>query len=371
MTGEEQNLMASQKLESEPAPFLPNNHSKFKIEWNKVGNEEAGNLLEIFGRHYLCEDVESVEQVGEWEKMSNNYKIKFASGNQILFRRHIQLKEKAQIDFLNNVLLYLSARGLKVPTIIPMRDGQSEALVDSHFYQAFDFIPGDHFRGEAGELEDAAGNIALLHNALAEMPVSKDEEMWERPLLPAWDKEGWKKIFEKVNLSEDSVSKICKKYSWLIEGWLKKIGDNHKGLSSLTSQPIHGDLHPQNTIFLGGKLVAILDFEGVRIDSVVRDFGNAMHRFVRQYVVNAGGQWQDSLPKGLKLFIDAYNRLSQLPTQEIKYVPFLVADEILRKLFKDLNLFFQGYGANIDEQELLKKLNLLNEVSLIQDHFKF
>jgi len=357
------------ELESELVPFTPNSHSKFKIEWNSVNNQESDKLLEIFGRYYDCGQAASIEHVGEWEKMSNNYKVKLADGNYVLLRRHIQLREQVQINFLNSILSHLSAKGVKVPVVISTKYGQNEILVDSNHYQVFSFIAGDHFRGDEIELKDVAVNIASLHKILAEMPVSHDEEMWKQPLLPAWNREGWKNIFEKVNFLEDDVSKTCHHYRELIEFWLAKVECGHKDISSLSLQPIHADLHPQNTIFSNRKLVAMLDFESVRVDSVIRDFGNAMHRFVRQYVVNSSGSWRTTLPVGLKIFFDAYSTINPLDKRECKFVSVLIADELLRKLFKDITLYFQGYQGNIDKRELIKKLNLLNEVSLIQTYF--
>lgn len=350
--------------------FLPNSHSKFKIEWESIGLSESDKLKRVISKYYSFGDIKKIEHVKEWEKMSNNYKVELKNGRIILFRRHIQLKDKSQIEFLNSILFFLGKRGMQVPQILLAKDGSREIFVGAGCYQSFRFIEGNHFSGTEEELKDVAENIARMHIHLAHLPVD-GRGQWDKPLLPAWDEEQWAKIFEVTESKTDDLSVQCQKYGPFIQSWLKKVKNKIFEISAAQQQPIHGDLHPQNTIFEDGKMVAILDFEGVRLDSVVRDFANAMHRFVRQYVVKTGEPWEKSLPDGLKIFFDSYSSVNNLANKGVENAAIFIADELLRKLFKDLSVYYLQDCDNgaINSKEFIKKLNLLNEVPLIENYF--
>jgi hypothetical protein len=105
-----------------------------------------------------------------------------------------------------------------------------------------------------------------------------------------------------------------------------------------------------------------------RITELLRDVGTALHRFVRQFVHYHGlDSWENTLPTGLETFIREYIKINPLTDPEILLLPLYAADELLRKLFDNIE-FYSAYEDNryLTDGELEKKLILLQEASLIR-----
>lgn len=349
--------------------FTPNNHSNYKIEWAEAGQEKRREIEPLITGYYGFDRVAEIKQVKEWEKMSNNFRMlatKNGKLREILFRKHIQLKDKESVAFLSKAFLFLNDQGVATSRQIPTLAGDLFFESGGFFYQAFDFIDGDHFKGSKKELKEAARGIARLHQALAK--ASFLEEIKKKPaLLTPWSLEGWNEMRELSKSKNGKENDIFIENADFILETAKSVQVFFSSGNSFRLQPIHCDLHPQNFIFKDEKLLAILDFEGLRIGELARDIANACHRMVRQYVVFSGGDRRKYLPKGVRLFLEEYSKLNPISDKEKRAMPVFIKDEILRKLFKDLGKFyFDGEGRYIAGGELEKKLNLLAEASEIE-----
>lgn len=349
-------------------PFTPNNHSKYKIEWKEVEHGVKEALEEIILKNYSFHEIGSIAQVKEWECMSNNFKVKVKEENdwkEILLRRHIQIKDEKSISMISRISDFLSDNGVKTPKIIKTAGGERFLKAKGDFYQVFEFVQGNHYNGSESELRESAKNLALLHKTLEKIPFKK-EIASQTPLIYPWTISGWKKIFEYAESKKTKEDKILLENKSYILGLAESISKNLAAMNETRKQPIHCDLHPQNTIFYKDKLAAILDFEGVRIDSLARDASNACHRFARQFAVYQQKDWHETLPKGVRIFMEEYCRVNPLTEKEKKMASLFIEDEILRKLYKDLSIYYsQDCSKNIQSGELEKKLTLLREAPII------
>ena len=351
--------------------FLPNNHSKYHIGWQAIPDKERKEILKLVSSHYKFDDIaeSKIFQVREWERMSNNFRVRIRFGRKwsdVLFRRHIQIKDKKSLFVLDRIFEFLSKKEIPTPHIIQTKDSKTSFSHGNYFYVMYQFIPGDHYRGTLREFKEIARQIAFLHQALKKIPFLK--EISQKPLLLApWNMAGWQRLFADARSKKGKIDLIFNHYRDFIlqqAGIVKESLDN---MSKAKIQPIHCDLHPQNTIFKKEKLVAFLDFEGVRLGELCRDVANACHRFLRQFIVFQKKDWRRALPRGLEIFIREYTEVNPLKKNEISLFPVFISDELLRKIFKDLNLYyFRNYSRNVERGELEKKLNLLKEATIIK-----
>lgn len=353
--------------------FGPNTHSKYRIEWKEIPPEAKEEITRLIPDHYNFDEIDkdNIFQIDEWEKMSNNFKVKVRSGGKwidVLFRKHIQLKDKESISVLDKIFGFLRKQNVPIPSIILTKDGQTTFKEKENFYVMFEFIEGNHYRGTIEELKEVARQIAYFHRALKKIPFVEDIKKKPLLLFP-WSVDGWNKLFEAAEKKEKEIDTHFKENKEFIMEEAGRVEEALEKNPQLRKQFIHCDLHPQNTIFDNGRLVAILDFEGVRTGELCRDVANACHRFVRQFVVFQGKNWQETLAEGLRLFVGEYAKVNSFSQEEISLIPIFTRDELLRKLFKDLNLhYFEGYSKNVEGGELNKKLTLLKEASIIGEN---
>jgi len=345
--------------------FVPNNHSKHEIGWNPVFESYQEQIRNVLSEGYDLKDIQEMRQVDEWEKMSNNFRIKIGGTDSIqeyLLRKHIFENTLEAIENINKITDFLRLQNIPVPKTILAQDGKKFFIAGDSFWQLFEFIAGSHFKGDRNELESAARGIAKLHKALAILPVNIVSSQRKFP----WNVEQIKLI---VNTAQNQAGPLNE----LITAWASIILDNVRLQEDLYNravdcirQPIHHDLHPLNTIFNDGQLKAIIDFGDVRNDFRAMDVGNALHRFVRQYVVHEARPWQQTLPLGINIFIDNYQRINPLTRSELTLMPDFIIDELLGKFrFIVSGEFFQ---PDIRLAEVKKILTLMEETREIKKY---
>lgn len=80
---------------------------------------------------------------------------------------------------------------------------------------------------------------------------------------------------------------------------------------------IHGDLFPQNTLFKGGELLAILDFQEVCIDSFLFDIGMTINGFCFE-----GKMFNENLTG---ILLEEYVKKRMISDQEVKLLPAYIS----------------------------------------------
>jgi Ser/Thr protein kinase RdoA (MazF antagonist) len=110
---------------------------------------------------------------------------------------------------------------------------------------------------------------------------------------------------------------------------------NELGFDSWAEQVVHGDWHPGNMLFSGRRLIAVLDFDSVRIAPAITDLANGMV----QFSIVAGrpnpADWP-AYPDEAKLaqFLDGYRDEVELEKNELDslldlMIETMVAEAIL------------------------------------------
>lgn len=355
-----------------PKIFGPNNHSIYKVKWKNISNNLKQKIANVIQQNYsfTAIDIKSIRQVDEWEKRSNNFRITVWNGKKrkrVLLHKHIQKRDESDLILVEKTLDYLRACKIRVPITIPSR--KKEKILfhsDGHYYRLFEFVEGDHFRGTEKELKEIASSLAKLHKMLLNTPfyneiydrfkpIDIQKPLSWKQLLRSMPEKGNKKINKQIKQNSLSLMDTCKKtYGILSKGYKPRI------------QVIRGDLHPQDTIFLNEKLNAFIDFDNIRVGELARDVFNACHRFVRQFVVYQRKNWQITLSDGVSIFMKSYNKINRLTRSETLMAEVLIEDEILKKLFSDLNKYINYRNDEfVTGGELAKKLILLREASLV------
>ena len=341
--------------------FLPNNHSKYMIEWVGVDKIVYNEIEKIIKDNYEIADFKKAFQVKEWEKMSHNYHV-ICGEKEYLLRQYFVLKDKSKVEKISAISSYLNSDGIPTPDVIKTKNMEDVVQSNNCFWQLFEFVSGNHYRGTQNQLRDIASKIALLHISLSKIPF----EIVKKPKVE-WSIDGWNKIFTKIadKQSTDQLDKLILQNSKFLLDRARLVSEKYDSFR-LKFQGIHRDLHPQNTIYKYDDMVALLDFADVCVAERARDVANSLHRFCRQFVVNAGIDWRTTLPTAIKIFLGTYNSINPLDKDEICSIHILIMDEILRKIFVDANHYLLTSNPDrFGNGEFEKKIGLLNESDYI------
>jgi Ser/Thr protein kinase RdoA (MazF antagonist) len=352
--------------------FGENNHSIYEIGWEAIGENLVKEIQNLILDNYNVDAVdENILQVKEWERMSNNFKVYVqAQGTQrmVLFRKNIRLHEEGSVAICNKIMDFLQHQGVSVPMLVETKQGKAFFRAGQHFYEMHDFISGSHFRGTREELAQVGQGISQLHKALENIPFREEIRIKGKSLSP-WTIEMWDTIFHSAEQQKDDIDVLVMQNKEFIEEQIQKVQKAVLHTKNLRKQIIHADLHPQNTIFDKEQLVGILDFEGAREGELARDVGNACHRFVRQFVVYQGKDYKETLQEGIAIFLESYEKIYSI--QDKSAIPFLIADELLRKLQSDIGSHYvKNDSSKVEGGELNKKLILLKESEIIGNYMQ-
>ena len=251
----------------------------------------------------ILEDYD-IGDVIKYQKMpqgfaNRNYKITTSKGNYLI-RINVQ-QDLSSINYEIRVLRELKQIDFSTAYPIIRKDGGCITELDTENVVIYDFIEGAIPRINAKTVEEIASASARLNS------------------IPNWQN------FEKKNsINIDNCFDLIKKfnsakhkYPKIFEYFIEQTKFLEKYLRSSVPQGlIHADIFPDNTIFNGDKLAAIIDFEDVCTDDLIFEMGMAINGFC--FINN---ELNDRL---LKVFISNYNKVRPLSKTELELLPIYI-----------------------------------------------
>jgi len=308
--------------------FQANEHSRSHIVWKAVSEDHS-----TYG-------AQSVLQVDEWEQASNNYRVQYRQpggvSREVLLRRHI-LQSIDSIQTSTAMIRHLRNYVVPTPAIILANGDRSFVESDGYYWQMFEFVAGDHFSGKKDELILAATLIAQMHHAFDVFPDKRHIERIDGIIGPLdtayWDSIS---IIEGVNAFEEF---LLEKRVFIREEVARVSGVLP---SESQYEVIHGDLHPYNLLFPESQQCVILDFGSMCITDQRYDIAMALHRLVRQYVVHQGKPWQETLPEGIRIFLDAYASVDPSVKLEMSFLSAFMKGFLFRRMAGNVNHYRKG-----------------------------
>ncbi len=320
--------------------FEANVHSKPQIRWKAVSLECFREVCAVLGDDYSIYGVQSVMQVDEWEQASNNYRVQYrmAGGIQrpILLRRHI-LQGIDSIQTSTAMIRHLQNYAVPTPAVLLADSGRRFVERDGQYWQMFEFVAGDHFSGKKDELILTATLIAQMHHAFDVFPDKRDIRSIDGVIGPLdtayWDPIS---IIEGANAFEEFLREkrvFIREEVARVSGVLP---------SESQYEVIHGDLHTHNFLFSERQECIILDFGNMCIANQGYDIAMALHRLVRQYVVHQGKLWQETLPEGIRIFLDAYTSVNPSVKREMSVLSAFMKGLLLRRMAGNVRHYRKG-----------------------------
>ncbi len=344
--------------------FLPNNHSQWQVEWNAVGVDTRDEIIRAIQEGFGLQVQGDMFQSGAWEVRSNNFKTVVLFGTndarEIVLKKNLAIHRVERIRMINQVIEQMAESDVPVPKIFHPHKTHAPVEWGGFLWEMFEYVPGDYFRGTEYELEEIAKCIARLHVALNRSPFAEEIKKNDKGSV-AWDEESFTKQWKYV---EEHVPKLFERYSSefaMIDLCVRKAKSKKNELGFAQQGIVRNSLHPHDTLFKNEKCQAIIDFEEIGVSQLMREVASACHRFVRQYVIFQEKPWQQTLGKGLGIFLKGYFSENPKLRSEINLLPFFLFDELLRKLQYALKQLPNEEKQAIYEAEAHKFILLLKE----------
>lgn len=345
-----------------PGLFVENVHSKWQISRSPLRGPEFEALQSmmqpILGRQFL-----SAERINEG-LTSVNFRIECLMPSGEVELVHLRMDKRNSREAVERIarLTEFIYRDLNI----------SVFDLEGKTWQYGKFIEGNHFRGRIAELMNAAGAVASVEQRLH---AYGEASAFPQQSFGTMDISVWHKAAEEMPESRTRAlyREQCERLialSITTEDAVKK----HQGPLSRI-QLVHGDIHPQNLIMDGSRVAAIIDFGNASIGTLGMDLGMACHRLVRQYMVcrnlEHGERWENSLPIGLRVFLEAYQDAMPGVTQEhLRDTPTFMREILLRKIGYNLTMFAWNKRADdMASSQIERFIGLLDEVDQMDEFF--
>jgi Ser/Thr protein kinase RdoA (MazF antagonist) len=242
------------------------------------------------GPHFSSEELVQVlsrYDIGEAEKLkplsagsARVVKVVIISerGKFLLKRRRKSKNLLQRLTFSHEVQAHLRKKRFPVTALVTTGPGGTPILqIGDHIYECFKFVTGVRYDGSVEATVEAGRQLARLHRALADFGSQggsargsfHDSSTVRRHLK----KTGSKKTPRPSKKLQVAAELLMRLYN------TSSVRVNELGFDSWRPQVVHGDWHPGNMLFSRRKLLAILDFDSIKLAPTVTDLANGMLQF--------------------------------------------------------------------------------------------
>lgn len=234
--------------------------SASKIKWNKKIDKKKLHTIKSIVKKNISPLNFSIKQNSGRELNSNNFKLILKSKKFILKRwsRKIKISE---IKDIINLMVWLDYNKINIP--IPQKFNNNKYIVKdkNEYWSYFDFVDGNHFKGQIKEMKNVAKFIGIFMNKLKKYQNKHIKKSYK--YFSKEDSDTLKFLEKNLSnlnnfFSKEHAKQIKKKLPEIIDLFnslkKKKI---RKGKIDL----IHMDIHPHNLITKNNNIKAILDLD--------------------------------------------------------------------------------------------------------------
>jgi len=305
------------------------------VDDTTVAEEIEGRDLAIVLSRY---DIGSIERIVDYRKGSRRAAkmlVRTSKGSYLLKRRAAGRDDQGQVVFAHAVQHMLSEHRFPVAGLVESLDGNTLIDHDGRTYELFRFICGHRFDNSTPAAAESGRVLAHFHDILREFPAEPcPHRMSFHQGTKVLDVLG--EITNVLAKSEGTQSSegIADTLGYLQEQYQAA----HKtveaeGFSTLPSGIVHGDWHPGNTLYKDGEIIAVIDFDSLRVSPRITDIANGVLQFsMRMGESEDVDSWPDSF-RGhtIQSMVQAYDQFTVLPltTSERSIIPALMVEAFI------------------------------------------
>ncbi|KPL25450.1 MAG: hypothetical protein AMJ75_00975 [Phycisphaerae bacterium SM1_79] len=308
--------------------------------------------------HYDIGVIHQVESLSVGNRRVPKMVVTSEQGKFLLKRRPRGKDDLRRIAFAHAVQTYLAGKLFPVASLVSTRDENDTVLqLNNHIYEFFRFIAGARYDGSAQATADTGRQLAMFHRLLAGFagePTPRglhasfhDSTTVRRHLrtIGAKKKTGPDK---KLHGTAEVLLGLYNESS---------IRVNRLGFDSWDEQIVHGDWHPGNMLFSKHNIVAILDFDSIRIAPTLTDLANGMLQFSIIGGRPNPADWPDYFDEAKLLqFINGYREAAKLTKKKLhSLVDLMIETMIAEAVLPVAATGFFGHLSGLDFLKMIRR----------------
>lgn len=254
--------------------------SRNDVEHTERAVIAAEDVRRIVEQYALTKPI-SMRPLGLGSRTNAKTRLSTPRGDFMLKRRPRHRSGETYVEFVHAFHRHLEARTVQVAPLLLNRNGKSAVVLDGWTYEIQGWVPGSRWNRTVEEAADAGlGFGRMIRKAKGFTPPGKPQNFsyHAHPMLEV----ALKRAVDSAcradpDTDRDAFAALCKQ----MDDRAVAASQRAAGIRALPQGAVHGDLHPGNVLFESGRLRAILDFDGARIDwracelaSAALHFGN-------------------------------------------------------------------------------------------------
>ncbi len=304
--------------------------------------------------HYDIGVIHQIRPLSGGSRRTPKMVIIAEKGKFLLKRRPKGKDDLYRVAFAHAVQARLAEKGFPVTALIPTRHEDNTILqLNNHIYELFSFVTGSRYNGSAEATFETGRQLANFHRHLAGFAPR-----WRPPRAGFHDSPTVRRHLR--TLGSEKFPRLDRRLQAVAEALMPLYNDagarvNQCGFDSWNQQVVHGDWHPGNMLFADDRIVAVLDFDAIRVAPPVTDLANAM----LQFSIVAGSSnpvdWPDHFDEEkLTPLLAGYRRANPLEPAKLDALPGLMIETMIAEAV--LPIVATGFFGNLSGPDFLQMI---------------
>lgn len=289
---------------------------------------DAGELAMVCSRY----DVGVIESVKEFRRGSSRapkVALKTSQGSFLLKRRSASLARSPRVALSHAVQARLAEKGFPLPRLLSTRtDGRTALELSGHVYEMFEFVAGNAYDSSLDATGDAGRLLGFFHRLLADFDTRVHQAGVSSYHNARSIVEQCSVIAERLPGAEARAVVERLRGAYADAAYRVETA----GIASWPIQLIHADWHPGNMVYRGSRVIAVIDYDTVRLSARAIDIANGALQFSMTRLSDNPDRWPAELDEGrFKRFCRGYDRVKGcvISTAELDALPWLMIEAII------------------------------------------
>ena len=333
-------------------------------------------LTEVLS-YYDIGVIHEVKPLSAGNRRAPKMVIASEQGKFLLKRRPKGKDDFYRVAFAHAVHNHLADSAFPVSSLVATSEEDNTALqLNNHVYEFFRFVDGCRYDGSSEATVDAGRQLAKFHQCLTDFACQ-----W-KPLAGSFHDsttvrkhlKGTPTVLSRAQHQRTAGAKtkstitgepsreqpatnherkIAETLMTLYTGSSVRV--NELGFDSWPQQIVHGDWHPGNMLFSDYQVIAVLDFDSVRLAATVTDLANGMLQFSIVGNRPNPADWPDYFDQAkLTQFLNGYREVIFLDKYQLNSLLDLMTETMIAEAV--LPIAATGFFGNLSGADFLKMI---------------
>jgi Ser/Thr protein kinase RdoA (MazF antagonist) len=313
-------------------------------------SEELAQVLS----HYDIGVIHQAKPLSAGSRRAPKLVITSERGKFLLKRRHKGKDDLYHVAFAHAIQSRLSEMEFPLAPLVATCDEKNTILhLNNRIYELFEFVSGSRYDGSAEATADTGQQLANFHRHLTDFA-----QEWRPPGGSFHDssivRTHLKTTGREIATGDDKKLQRTAEILMALYN-ASSIRVSELGFDSWPEQIVHGDWHPGNMLFSNHQMIALLDFDSVKIASTVTDLANGMLQFSIVGNRPNPADWPDYLDQAkLVQFLNGYRKVIALDENQLNSLLDLMIETMIAESI--LPVAATGFFGNLSGLDFLRMI---------------